>query len=182
MFLPSTVFLLFVVFIYLFIFCIFRAAPVAYGGSQARGLIQAVATSLHHSHSNAGSRAASATYTAAHGNTGSLIHWVRPGIKPTSSWVLVGFITTEPQWDFLNFKCISNILHLYSPHNFWVWYHICIQIISYLTVYVPLLVSFPIHNFLFLAVVFSLSPREVLLAFAVNLIWWCWIILAFSCL
>ena len=31
------------------------AAPEAYGGSQARGPIGAVATSLHHSHSNAGS-------------------------------------------------------------------------------------------------------------------------------
>ena len=30
-----------------------RAAPVAYGGSQARGLIGAVATSLLQSHSNA---------------------------------------------------------------------------------------------------------------------------------
>ena len=32
-----------------------RAAQVAYGGSQARGQIRAVAASLHHSHSNAGS-------------------------------------------------------------------------------------------------------------------------------
>ena len=31
------------------------AAPAAYGGSQARGLIKAVATGLHHSHSNVGS-------------------------------------------------------------------------------------------------------------------------------
>ena len=31
----------------------FRAAPVAYGGSQARGLIRAVAASLRQSHSNA---------------------------------------------------------------------------------------------------------------------------------
>ena len=30
-----------------------RAAPVAYGGSQARGLIRAGATDLHQSHSNA---------------------------------------------------------------------------------------------------------------------------------
>ena len=36
--------------------CVFsKAAPVAYGGSQARGLIRAVAASLCHSHSNAGS-------------------------------------------------------------------------------------------------------------------------------
>ena len=32
--------------------CLFRAAPVACGGSQARGLIWAVAAGLHHSHSN----------------------------------------------------------------------------------------------------------------------------------
>jgi len=41
-----------------FFFCLFafsRAAPMAYGGSQARSLIGAVATGLHHSHNNAGS-------------------------------------------------------------------------------------------------------------------------------
>ena len=37
-------------------FCIFRAAPAAYGASQARGWIRAVAAGLHHSHSNAGSK------------------------------------------------------------------------------------------------------------------------------
>ena len=36
-------------------FCLFRATPVAYGGSQARGQIGAVATGLCQSHSNAGS-------------------------------------------------------------------------------------------------------------------------------
>ena len=40
---------------YLFIFFFFGAAPTAYGGSQARGLIGAVATSLHQRHSNTGS-------------------------------------------------------------------------------------------------------------------------------
>ena len=38
------------------------------------------------------------TYTTAHGNAGSLNHWVRPGIEPESSWILVGFITIEPRW------------------------------------------------------------------------------------
>ena len=37
--------------------------------------------------------AASVTYTKAHGNTGSLIHWVRPGIEPASSWLLIRFLT-----------------------------------------------------------------------------------------
>ena len=41
--------------IYLSFFVFSRAAPEAYGGSQARGLIRGVAASLRHSHSNTGS-------------------------------------------------------------------------------------------------------------------------------
>ena len=43
--------------------------------------------------------AASVTYTTARSKAGSLTHWTRPGIKPasTSSWILVGFVTAEPQ-------------------------------------------------------------------------------------
>ena len=40
---------------------------------------------------------ASATYTTAHSNTGSPTKWARPGSKPTSSWVLFGFISAVPQ-------------------------------------------------------------------------------------
>ena len=39
------------------LFWSFRAASMAYGGSQARGRIGTVATGIHHSHSNAGSEA-----------------------------------------------------------------------------------------------------------------------------
>ena len=39
-----------------FVCFLFRAAPAAYGGSQARGLIGAAAAGLHHSHSNSGSK------------------------------------------------------------------------------------------------------------------------------
>ena len=42
-------------FFFVFFFAISWAAPTAYGGSQARGLIGAVATGLRQSHSNAGS-------------------------------------------------------------------------------------------------------------------------------
>ena len=41
-------------FIFYLFFCLFRAELAAYGGSQARGPIGAVATGLCHSHSNAG--------------------------------------------------------------------------------------------------------------------------------
>ena len=40
--------------IFFFCLCLFRVAPAACGSSQARGLIGAVAASLHHSHSNSG--------------------------------------------------------------------------------------------------------------------------------
>ena len=40
----------------LLFFVFSRAAPAAYGGSRARGLIGAVAASLCYSHSNAGSK------------------------------------------------------------------------------------------------------------------------------
>ena len=45
------------IYFYLFIifFCLFRATPMPYEGSQARGLIGAVVTGLRQSHSNAGS-------------------------------------------------------------------------------------------------------------------------------
>ena len=47
--------LCFFVFVFFSFFSLFRAAPAAYGSSQAKGQIGASAASLHHSHSNAGS-------------------------------------------------------------------------------------------------------------------------------
>ena len=81
------IFFIFWVLLFL-VFCrfFFRAIPTACGGSQARGLIRAIAASLHHSHSNAGS------YT----------HRARPGIEPKTSWFLVGLISAAPWWELLN--------------------------------------------------------------------------------
>ena len=69
--------------------CLFRSTPVAYSGSQARGQIRAVTAGLHHSHSN----------------TGSFTHWAGPEIEPASSWILVRFVITKPQWE-LHVSCI----------------------------------------------------------------------------
>ena len=44
--------------------------------------------------------AKSVTYTTAHSNARSLTHWLRLGIKTSSSWILVGFVTTELQGEF----------------------------------------------------------------------------------
>ena len=47
--------------------------------------------------------AMSATYyTTAHGNAGSLTHWLRPGIEPATSWFLVRFVSDAPQQELQN--------------------------------------------------------------------------------
>ena len=59
-------------------------------------------------------------YTTAHGNAGSLTYRARPGIEPASSWFLVRFISTEPQWELQHLWCV----HGQSPRDpvigFWV--------------------------------------------------------------
>ena len=71
---------------------------MAYGSSQARGPVGATVASLHHSHSNVGSELPlrpTPQLTA----TPIPTHWGRPGIEPESSCILVGFISTVPQWE-----------------------------------------------------------------------------------
>ena len=63
-------------------FFFLRTTLAVYGISQARGQIGATAASLYHSSQQ---------------QAGSLTHWVRPGIEPASSWILVGFVSTVPQ-------------------------------------------------------------------------------------
>ena len=57
--------------------------------------------------------ATSATHTTAHGNTRSLTHWSKPGIKPASSWILVKFVSTEPWWELLNSVFYHGVLAIY---------------------------------------------------------------------
>ena len=80
--------------IYLFIY-LFRAAPMAYESSQARGRIRSAAANLQHSHSNSNSSSEPCLwpYATAQGNAGWVTYWAKPGMEPVSSWILVGFLT-----------------------------------------------------------------------------------------
>ena len=97
---------IYILFFFFFYFCsfFFRAAPAAYGSSQAKGLIGTITAGLCHSHSNARSepqlqptpqpqqrqiRAMSESYTTTHGNDGFLTHWARQGLnlKPHGSYL-----------------------------------------------------------------------------------------------
>ena len=88
---------------FFFFFNLFRATPEVYGGSQARSQIEAIAASLHHSHSN------SATYTAAHSKAESLSkarNW--PGILVDPSWFHyhLAMMGTLQSYTFLMLKLI----------------------------------------------------------------------------
>ena len=39
-----------------------------------------------------------------------LTHWARPGVEPTTSQTLVGFISAEPQWELHQLFCFIVIL------------------------------------------------------------------------
>ena len=108
---------------FIVLFYFFRAGPMAYGGPQARGRIRAVTTSLHHNHSNDKSKLRLwFIYTTAHSNARSLTHWAKPGIIPASSWILVRFLSAEPQWELLNifFKKIAGVLPFLIIN---IWFH-----------------------------------------------------------
>ena len=59
-----------------------------------------------------GIQATSVTYTTVHSNSRFLTCWVSAGIKPTSSRMLVGFLTAEPPWE------LPGSL-LFRQRNFW---------------------------------------------------------------
>ena len=52
----------------------------------------------------------SVTYTEAHAMPRSLTHCVGPEIEPTLSWVLVGFVSAEPQWELPDYGISNKLL------------------------------------------------------------------------
>ena len=90
---------------------------MAYGGSQPGRPIGATATATW---------APSVTYTAAHNNARSLTLWARPGIKPGSLWILVGFISAEPQWELHNnFQWSQSTSQFTQSFYYWILSLIC---------------------------------------------------------
>ena len=76
-------------------------------------------------------RAASVTYITAHGNTGSLTHYARPGIKPASSWIPVRFVSAEPRWEVLEYIFLRASFKYFFPVYYIIlhiqWLDICLR-------------------------------------------------------
>ena len=58
-----------------------------------------------------------------HGNARSLTHWERSGIKPTSLWILVGFVTAQPWRELLTWAFLHCFLYVEVRVScvFWFW-------------------------------------------------------------
>ena len=57
-------------------------------------------------------------YTTVHGNTRSLAHWVRPWIKPASSWILVEFVNGWAKTGTLRLWFCTTIFTDFMMHVF----------------------------------------------------------------
>ena len=102
---------------FLFVCLLFRATPVAYGGSQAQSLNRATAAGLHHSLSNSGSKPR--LRPTPHCNAGTPTQWARPGIEPATSWFLVGFVTAVLWRELLQLSFW--VLYLPLLLTMWPW-------------------------------------------------------------
>ena len=83
------------IFFFVFVFCLFRATPTAYGGSQARGPIGATAASLHHSPSNDRSKPCLIHHSSQH-------HQILKPLSEAREW---SHNLTGPSW--ICFRCAT---------------------------------------------------------------------------
>ena len=90
----------------------------------------------------------SATYTTAHGNTGSFTHWAGLGIEPASSW-LVWFVSAEPQRELCNdYFYLVRQMGLKSSHLtlFSLYFCICSNMYCFCNITVILALEFPLWH------------------------------------
>jgi len=86
-------------------FCIFRAKPVAYGGSQARGWIRTTAASPHHNHSNARSE------PRLRPNHSSQQCWIHNPLSKARDWTCNLMV---PSWIHFCFDMMGPLTLIYS--------------------------------------------------------------------
>ena len=89
-----------------FFFLPFRATPSAYGSSRLE--VDAIAAAGLY-YSNSGSELRLQPTPQLTITPDPLTHWLRPGIEPASSWILVGFISTVPQWELQKEGILSHL-------------------------------------------------------------------------
>ena len=127
--------------------CLFRAAPTTYGGSWVKGWIKAVATGLHHSHSNARSELHLRPIPQLTAVPDPLTHWARPGgqtrvLMVTSQlcyhWATVGtpsvvFLTCDTCIEAVNSHyvfCVQVMIYT-TPTMLFAWVgHVCDRVVS----------------------------------------------------
>ena len=105
-----------------FFFCLFRATPAAYGGSQARGLIGATASGLCQSHSNARAIATPDPSHVCDQHHGSWQHWILNPLSEARGRTHVLMVTSRVcnllvQWE-LPRKAVFSTLRFFSHMHY----------------------------------------------------------------
>ena len=95
-------------------------------------------------------QATSATYAVACGNTGSLNHWLRPGIEPTSS--------RTPYWVLNSLNYNKN-----SQFSFFLGIHLEVELLGHVECFEELPNCSPkwLHHFTFLSAVYKSSDLSM---------------------
>ena len=88
-----------------------------------RGQIRAVAIVAGHSHSSVRSELSLWLTLQLTATQDSLTHWERPRIQPESSWILLGFVTTEPCGNSGNISFFPHFWTLFCMCHFFI--HLC---------------------------------------------------------
>ena len=83
-------------------------SDLTYGSSQARGQTGAAAAGLHHSHNKIASEPHLLPISQFSATLDPLTHWAGPGIEPASSWILVAFVSAEPQGELLTIDILTS--------------------------------------------------------------------------
>ena len=96
---------------FLFVFCLFRAEPTAYGSSQARDQIRAVAAGLQQHQI----LAVSVTYTTDRGNCRILNPLSMARDRNCVLMDASQIVSTEPQWELPRFGKFYGIKHGIKP-------------------------------------------------------------------
>ena len=106
---------------FFFFFWLFRAAPMAYGSSQARGQIRAAAANLHDSHRNA---------SICNLHHSSWQCWILNPLRETrdwfcflmdTSWVCYHWSKTGPPRNFFLILILNQKKKLLTPFVHWRW-------------------------------------------------------------
>ena len=138
--------------------------------SRLGGELRAAAAGLHHSHSHTGSKPHLWPTPELTAMLDPLTHWAGSGTEPLSSWILIGFISSEPLcklpwaafdnrlWVSSPFKW-TDYNFLYVPLKFFIVTLVKVNQDCFTVTYAPIWLCFKTFSFKFFKCFFIFSIK-----------------------